>query len=136
MAAIRIENELIEYRAIKKGVRQGCVVPPDLFNLYSEMIMRNFNEHEGVKLGGNNVSNLWYADDTLLIADSEEKLQTHLTTAAVKSIEKGIQLNSKKTECMVISNEANILICNISCDDEKIKQVKILKYQGYTITQN
>ena len=86
-AAIRMDNEISHYRAIKRGVRQGCVASPDLFNLYSEMILRNLNEHEGVKVGGNNINNLRYADNTVLIADSEQKLQTLLTTTTVKSIE-------------------------------------------------
>ena len=76
--------------------------PPDLFNLYSEMILRNLNEHQGVKVGGNNINNLRYADDMVLIADSEQKLQTLLTVATVKSVEKSLELNAKKTECMVI----------------------------------
>ena len=53
-AAIRMDSEISDYRAIKRGVRQGCVASPDLFNLYSEMILRNLNEHQGVKVGGNN----------------------------------------------------------------------------------
>ena len=104
-AAIRMDNEISDYRASTRGVRQGCVASPDLFNLYSEMILRNLNEHQGVKVGGNNINNLRYADDTVLIADSEQKLQTLLTTTTVKSIEKGLELNVKKTECMVISKK-------------------------------
>ena len=106
MATIRIENKLSQYRAIKKGKRQGC----DLLKLYNEMILRNLNHYQGSNVGGTNVSNLRYVDDTVLIADSEENLQTVLTTATVKSIEKGLQLNGKKTECMVISKQANIPI--------------------------
>ena len=100
------------------------------------MILRNLNEHQGVKVGGNNINNLRCADDTVLIADSEQKLQTLLTTTTVKCIEKGLELNVKKTECMVISKKANTQICNISCNGENIKQVKSFKYLGYTITQN
>ena len=91
---------------------------------------KNLNEHQGVKVGDNNINNLRYADDTLLIADSEQKLQTLLTTTTVKSIEKGLELNVKKTECMVISKKANTPICNISCNDEKIEQVKKLQISG------
>ena len=68
-AAIRVDNDCSEYRPICRGVRQGCVFSPDLFNIYSEMILRNIEQHEGVKVGGHNINNLRYADDTVLIAD-------------------------------------------------------------------
>ena len=66
------------------------------------MILRNIKHHKGVRVGGNNIKNLRYADDTVLIADLEENLQNILTTVTVKSESKGLQLNAKKTECMVI----------------------------------
>ena len=74
-AAVRIGGELSEYTLIKRGVRQGCVMSPDLFNIYSEMILRNLENYPGVKINGENINNIRYADDTVLIADSEENLQ-------------------------------------------------------------
>ena len=99
------------------------------------MILRNLNEHQGVKVGGNNINNLRYADDTVLIADSEKKLQTLLTTARVKSVEKGVELNVRKIECMVISRDANAPIYT-SCNGEKMKQIRSFKYLGYTVSKN
>ena len=75
-------------------------------------------------------------DDTVLIADSEQKLQSLLTTASVKSEERGLQLNAKKTECMVVSKKPNASTCKISCNGVEIKQVKMFKYLGYNITQD
>ena len=136
LAAIRIENETSDYRPIKRGVRQGCVLSPDLYNLYSEMILRNIDELNGVKVGGREINNLRYADDTVFIADSEQKLQSLLTTASVKSKERGLQLNATKTECMVVSKKPNTPTCKISCNGVEIKQVKMFKYLGYNITQD
>ena len=133
-ASIRVDNDISQYKPIRRGVRQGCVFSPDLFNLYSEIILRNIENHEGIGVGGHNINNLRYADDTVLIADSEEKLQTILTTVTEESEKLGLQLNAKKTERMVISKKAGIPKCNIACKGDKIKQVNTFKYLGCTIT--
>ena len=64
-----------ESRKIKRGVRQGCVLSPLLFNLYTEHIFRQIDELPRVKIGGRNINNLRYADDTVLLAETEEDLQ-------------------------------------------------------------
>ena len=69
----------------------------------------------------------------MLIADSEEKLQTILTTVTVESENKGLQLDAKKTECMVISKQSDCSVSNILCKGERIKQVATFKYLGFTI---
>ena len=106
-AAVRIGGELSEYKLIKRGVRHGCVMSPDLFNIYSEMILRNLENYPRVKINGENINNIRYADDTVLIADSEENLQRLLDITIEKSEEMGLTLNVKKTECMVISKKSN-----------------------------
>ena len=70
----------------------------------------------------------------MLIADSEEKLQNILTTVTNESENKGLQLNAKKTECMVISKQSDIPVFNILCEGERIKQVFTSKYLDFTIT--
>ena len=89
-ATIRIDDDCSVYTSICRGVRQGCIFSPDLFNIYSEIILWNIKHHEVVRVGGNNINNLRYADDTVLIADSEEKLQNILTTVTVESENKGL----------------------------------------------
>ncbi|GFR59539.1 retrovirus-related Pol polyprotein LINE-1 [Elysia marginata] len=61
-AAMRVEGETSTYQIIQRGVRQGCVLSPDLFSLYSEFIMRNIEELRGIHLGGHIINNLRYAD--------------------------------------------------------------------------
>ena len=65
----------------RKGVRQGCILPSSLFNLYAEYIMRNGGLEEdqaGIKIAGRNINNVTYADDTTLMAESEEELKSLL----------------------------------------------------------
>ena len=74
-AAIRLQDELSPYTSIKRGVRQGCVLSPYLFNIYTEFIFRESNDLQGICIHGMNVNNLRYADDTALIADDPQNLQ-------------------------------------------------------------
>ncbi|GFO08048.1 retrovirus-related pol polyprotein from type-1 retrotransposable element r2 [Plakobranchus ocellatus] len=99
-AAMRVENKTSTFQDIKRGVRQGCVLSPDLFSLYSEIIMQNLENHPGIKVDGQNINNLRYADDTVLIAENKEDLQKLLNIVEEKSRKKGLELNSKKTEVM------------------------------------
>ena len=72
-ATMRIDVDCSVYKPICRVMRQGFVFSTDLFKIYSEIILHNIKHHEGVTVGGNNINNLRHADDTVLIADSEEK---------------------------------------------------------------
>ena len=77
-ATVRIGHGTTDWFQIGKGVHQGCILSPCLFNLYAEYIMRNAGLEEaraGIKIAGRNINNLRYADDTTLMAESEEKLK-------------------------------------------------------------
>ena len=85
---------------IGKGVRQGCILSPCLFNLYAEYIMRNAGLDEaqgGIKIAGRNINNLRYADDTTLMAESEE-LKSLLMKVKEESKKVGLKLNIQKTK--------------------------------------
>ena len=76
-ATVRTEMGLTEWFPIGKGVQQGCILSPCLFNLYSENVMRQADlgsADEGVRVGGRTINNLRYADDTTLVADTEDGL--------------------------------------------------------------
>ena len=135
-AAVRVEEETSKFQNIKRGVRQGCVLSPHLFSLYSEMIMRQIEEIEGLKIGGHNINNIRYADDTVLTADSEEKLQELLNKVVEESQNKGLELNSKKTESMIITRKTSIPKCEIKIKENTIKQANSFKYLGTQITSD
>ena len=80
-ATVRTEHGTTDWFQIGKGVRQGYILSPCLFNLYAEYIVRNAGLEEaqaGIKIAGRNINNLRYADDTTLMAESEEELKSLL----------------------------------------------------------
>ena len=88
---------------IGKGVHQGCVLSPCLFNLYAEYIMRNSGLEEaqpGIKIARRNINNLRYADDTTLMAESEEELNSPLMKVKEESEKVGLKLNIQKMKIM------------------------------------
>ena len=77
-ATVRSRHGTTDWFQIWKGVRQGCILSPCLFNFYADYIMQNAGLDEpqaGIKIAGRNINNLKYADDTILMAESEEELQ-------------------------------------------------------------
>ena len=132
-AAIRVENDISDYTPIQRGVRQGCVLSPILFNIYTELIFRQFENLKGTTIGGMNISNLRYVDDTVLVSDTKDGLQELVTEAKVESEKAGLGMNVKKTKTMVVSKESNIQ-ANIMVDNEALEQVDNFKYLGQNIT--
>ena len=89
-----------------KGVCQGCILSPCLFNLYAEYIMRNAGLDEaqaGIKIAGRNINNFRYADDTTLMAESEDELKNLLMKVKEVSETVGLKLNIQKTKIMAYS---------------------------------
>ena len=99
-ATVRTGHGTTDWFQIGKGVRQGCILSPCLFNFYAEYIMRNAGLEEtqaGIKIAGRNINNLRYADDTNLMAESEEELKTLLMKVKEESEKVGVKLNIQKT---------------------------------------
>ena len=102
-ATVRTGHGTTDWFQIGKGVHQGCILSPFLFNLYREYIMRNAGLDEaqaGIKTAGKNISNLRYADDIILTAESEEELKSLLMKVKEESEKTGLKLNIQKTKIM------------------------------------
>ena len=102
-ATVRTGHETTDWFQIGKGVHQGCILSPCLFNLYAEYIMRNTGMEEtqaGIKITRRNINNLRYADDTTLMAESEEELKNLLMKVKEESEKVGLKLNIQKMKIM------------------------------------
>ena len=100
-ATVRTRHGTINWFQIGKRVCQGCILSPYLFNLYAEYIIRNTGLEEiqaGIKIAGKNNNNLRYADDTTLMAESEEELKSLLMKVKEESEKIGLKLNIQKTK--------------------------------------
>ena len=89
---LRTRHGTTDWFQIRKGVHQGCILSPCLFNLYADFITRNAGldeAHTGIKIAGRNINNLRYADDITLMADNEEKLKSLLMKVKEESEKAG-----------------------------------------------
>ena len=117
-AIARTGHATTDWFQIGKGVRQGCILSPCLFNLYAEYIMRNAGLGEvqaGIKIAGRNINNLRYADDTTLMAESKEELKSLLMKVKEESETVGLKLNIQKTKIV-----ASGLITSWEIDGETV----------------
>jgi len=132
---VRTGHGTTDWFQIGKGVRQGCILSPCLFNLYAEYIMRNAGLEEtqaGIKIAGRNITNLRYADDTTLMAESEEELKSLLMKVKVESENVGLKLlklNIQKTKIM-----ASGPITSWEIDGETVETVSDFIFGGSQIT--
>ena len=102
-ATVRTVHGTTDWLQIGKGVCQGCILSPCLFNLYAEYIVRNAGLEEaqaGIKIARRNMNNLRYADDNTLMAESEEELESLLMKVKEESEKVGLKLNIQKTKIM------------------------------------
>ena len=105
-ATVRIRHGTMDWFQTVKGVCQGYVLSPCLFNLYAQYTMKNAGLYEtqtGIKIARRNINNLRYADDTTLMAESEKELKSLLMKVKEESEKAGLRLNIQKTKIMASS---------------------------------
>ena len=130
-ATVRIGHGTTDWFQIGKGVHQGCILSPCLFNFYAEYIMRNAGLDEaqaGIKIARRNINNLRYADDTTLMAESEE-LKSFLMKMKEESEKDGLKLNIQKTKIM-----ASGPITSWEIDGETVETAADFILGGFEIT--
>ena len=146
-ATIRWDNQKCPFFDIERGVRQGCILSPHLFNIYTEQVMRDADledsgfsigdrkEDGGLRIGGRKITDLRYADDTALIADNIGSMRRNLHRVDMASREAGLKLNAKKTKVMHITrgegrNQHTVKVSTQDKKREPIENVDDFKYLG------
>ena len=130
-ATVRTGHGTTDWFQIGKGVHQGCVLSPCLFNFYAEYLMRNAGLDEaqaGIKIAKRNINNLRYVDDTTLMAESEEELKSFLMKVKEESGKAGLKLNVQRTKIMASANTS------WQIDGETMETVSDFIFLGSTIT--
>ena len=131
-ATVRTGHETKDWFQIGKGVRQGCILSPCLFNIHAEYIMRNAGLDEaqaGIKIIRRNINNFRYGDDNTLMAESEEELKSFLMKVKEESEKVGLKLNIQKTKIM-----ASGPITSWEIDGERVETVSDFILGGSKIT--
>ncbi|KAB0354143.1 hypothetical protein FD755_023168 [Muntiacus reevesi] len=134
VATVRTGHGTTDWFQIGKGVLQGCILSPCLFNLYAEYFMRNAGLEKaqaGIKIARRNINNLRDADDTTLMAESEEELKSLLMKVKEESEKVGLKLNIQKTKIM-----ASGPITSWQIDGETVEAVSDFTFLGSKITED
>ena len=131
-ATVRTRHGTTDWSQIGKGIHQGCILSPCLFNLYAEYIMQHAGLDEaqvGIKIARRNINNLSYADDTTLMAESEEELKSLLMKVKEESEKVGLKLNIQKTKII-----ASVPITSWEIDGETMETVRVFIFLISKIT--
>jgi hypothetical protein len=131
-AAVKMEYGNTEWFEVGKGVRQGCILSPYLFNIYSEYILRRvgFEGNIGIKTGGRTINNLRYVDDTTQLTEDKEDIRKLLKKIKEKSEKAGLMLNLKKTKIMTTGTLKEIILEGTDGDNKLLHIFRLYNYQG------
>ena len=129
-AVVKIGDDRSDWIKIEKGVRQGCVLSPDL------LVMDEMKQLDGIKIGGGNINNIRYADDTILLADTEERLQELIDRLDEEGRAIGLKINIGKTEVMGMTKRTEQLRVEAHVNGEAVRQVSSFRYLGSLISED
>ena len=136
LAAVRLESKLTDWFPVKRGVRQGCILSPPIFSMYTETIMRKveadgeLTSFNAVKMHGKEVKELRYADDTVLFTQKPEGLRRLLQSVKTHSESSRLYLNAKKTKIMELDKSPTT---TTDVDGEQLENVNNFVYLGLRI---
>ena len=134
-AVVKTKIDLSSEFSIKRGVRQGCVLSSNLFNLYTDKIFKEVIDRNGVNIGGMNINNLRCADDTALIALNAADLTTLLDKAYTCGKPYGMEMSIVKTKSMVVSKTVHKIV-DLELDGKLIEQVSKFVYLGHMTSEH
>jgi hypothetical protein len=136
-AYVRIGDMLSERCEIGRGVRQGCSLSPLLYNIYDEAMMREALEevNQGIKVGGQLIKTIRFADDKAVTASSQRGLQQLMDNVDRVTQDYGMKINVKKTKVMCIARKTGGKVC-ITIDGQKVEQVSQFRYLGSLISED
>ena len=131
---MKVGEKHSEWFEVEQGVRQGCTHSPWLFNVFLDVIVKESRGgfKEGMRLGEENVDVLLFADDMVLVADSEESLRVNITTLDETLRKWEMKMNWEKTEVMKVGKERGHYCVEVG--DRKLESVEVVKYLGVMIS--
>jgi exonuclease III len=136
-ACVRINGAYTDWFDISRGVRQGCVASPWLFNLFIDSCLSKLKEYEcGLRMDELRVKCLLYADDQVLLASSAGELQDMVTLLNGEFEAKGMKVNASKTKVMIFEKNEEMTACEILIGDESVEQVREFVYLGCMFTRD
>jgi hypothetical protein len=137
-AVIRIDEGESEPGVIGRGVRQGCPLSPLLFSIYAEMMMKEAMEdmEEGVKVGGEYLRDVKFADDQAIVSSTELGLQRLINALQTTASRYDMKINVKKTKTLLVSKQKTGGKVDITIYDQKVEQVTKFKYLGALISED
>ena len=133
--SIKIGNQYTERFDIGRGVRQGCVLSPLLFNIFMADLFKQLDDNKGkMKIGDKEIACIAWADDLIIMSESESELQSMLETLEEYCEENRLTINTDKTKCMVFNKSGRLIRKRLHINGITIENVRSYKYLGFLLT--